>query len=114
MISQQLRKRGVGLSQAAARIRELAQEGAHIRFSHSAEEQMAKLDIERPDVLTVLKKCRVTEILGSSVGEGFHYRVQGKTTDQKEVVLRVRIEQPANRPHQLGIINVWCLEGGKP
>jgi hypothetical protein len=74
---------------------------------------MAALSIERTDILTVLKKCRVIKILGSSVAENLHYRVQGNTVDEKGVVLRVKIEEPPNSPDQLAVVNVrWLEEGG--
>jgi hypothetical protein len=105
-------KESVALSQVAARIRELARDGAPVRFTWSAHQRMEALRIHRTDVLTVLKKCRVTKILGSSVVENLHYRVQGNTVDEKGVVLRVRIEEPPNSPDQLAVINVRWLEDG--
>ena len=105
-------KESVTFSQVAARIRELARDGASVRFTWNAQQRMAALRIERPDVLTVLKKCRVTKILGSSVAENLHYRVQGNTVDEKGVVLRVKIEEPPNSPDQLAVINLRWLEDG--
>jgi hypothetical protein len=110
---QHLLKDSVSLSQASAEIRALACGGASVKFKWEARQQMIALGIEQIDILTVLKKCRVVRILGSSVGENCHYRVQGNTVDGKGVALRVRIEEPSpDSAGQLAVISVGWLEGG--
>jgi len=105
-------KLSIDFSKAAKAIHQLASAGADVRFTRRAGRQMEALGIHRTDILLVLKKCRVTQVLGSSVAENCHYRVQGNTADEKGTELIVRIEeQPPDTLHQLAVINVRWVDG---
>jgi hypothetical protein len=105
-------KESIEISKAARQIHQLARAGANVRFTRRADRQMDALGIMRPDILTILKKCRVTRLLGSSVRESLHYRVQGNTIDERGVGLIVRIEeQPLDTIQQLAVIHVQWIDG---
>ncbi len=74
---------------------------------------MQALGLGRIDILMVLKKCKVIQILGASVGEDFHYRIVGNTADEKGVILRIKLEKQPPDIDQVAVISVRCIDKGR-
>jgi hypothetical protein len=109
-------KQSVELIQAARMIHKLALDGATVRLNRRVQRMIDVSDnLKETDVYTILKKCRVTRILGGSVLENFHYRVEGSTADEEGVELVVRVERhPAEMQYRLAVIDArWLDEEGK-